>query len=199
MGTLKKQLIWYILAFMMVFAVLFYCQTKKAMVYKTKAKTLENTISTLNQQTKTKILRLNDSVEVKQAEVNSLEITNRNLQSLYGEMLKASETKAKDVKVLTKIETVTVGKDTVYCLVDSFGGLHAQWVDPYIDIKVDVDSSRKAAIDYAIKDSLTVINYEKKHSILFGLIKWKSYEGCKVITHNPKANPATVISCSIIK
>lgn len=199
MNALKKQFVWYALASIAVFAGLFYYEAKKAISYKKKAKTLESTISNLNQQVKMTTLKLNDTIEVKQAEVNSLKITNKNLQTLYGELLEASSTRPKEVQILTKIKTVTAGKDTVYCLVDSFGGLHAQLVDQYINIKVDVDSMRRAAIDYAVTDSLTIINYEKRHSILFGLIKWKSYEGCKVITHNPKATPVAVVSYNTIK
>lgn len=136
---------------------------------------------------------------VKQAEVEKLQVTNQNLQSLYGDLLKSTKTKPKDVKELTNIGTITSGTDTVICEVDSFSGLKAHWKDDYINIRVNIDSTRKAMIDYAIKDSLTIISYQKKHSILFGLIKWKSYEGCKVITHNPKSTPVTVVSYTNVK
>ncbi len=199
METIKKQLIWYLIMIVFVLAGLLNYESKKAKTYKTNAHTLENTISNLNQQLKTSTIRLNDSLLLKQAEVRSLEITNKNLKALYDELLKASNTKAKDVQTLVNIGTITTGKDTVVCLVDSFGGIKANWIDQYINIKVDIDQERKAAIDYAIKDSLTIISYQKKHSLLFGLIKWKSYEGCKVITHNPKATPVTAVSYSIIK
>ncbi len=199
MGTIKKQLIWYLIVIVFVLVGLLNYESKKAKTYKINAHTLENTISNLNQQIKTSTIRLNDSLLLKQAEVRNLEITNKNLKALYDELLKASNTKAKDVQTLVNIGTITTGKDTVVCLVDSFGGIKANWIDQYINIKVDIDQERKAAIDYAIKDSLTIISYQKKHSLLFGLIKWKSYEGCKVITHNPKATPVTAVSYSIIK
>lgn len=199
METLKKQLVWYLITIIIVLACLLNYESKKVKTYKTNANTLENTISSLNQQIKISTIRLNDSLTLKQAEIKSLEVTKRNLQALYGELLKASDTKIKDAQTLVNVGTVTAGKDTIVCLVDSFGGIKAAWQDKYVNIQVDIDSARKAAIDYSIRDSLTIINYEKKHSLLFGLIKWKSYEGCKVITHNPKATPVTAVSYSIIK
>lgn len=199
METFKKQLVWYLFAIIAALICLLSYESKKARNYKANAKTLENTISSLNQQIKVSTIKLNDTLLLKQAEVRNLEITNKNLQSLYDELLKASSTKAKDIQTMANVGTITTGKDTVLCLVDTFGGIKAHWVDQYINIKVDIDSARMAAIDYSIKDSLTIINYTKKHSLLFGLIKWKSYEGCKVVTHNPKAIPVTAVSYSIIK
>lgn len=198
MKSLKENAVLYLIAIVLVLAYIVYAEHNSASKYQKQSATLENTISALNQKVKISEIILNDSIAAKQAEVTSLEITCKNLQSLYGQLLKASNTKAKDVQTLVTAQTITAGTDTVICLVDSFGGLKAHWVDPYINIQVDIDTERKAAIDYSIKDSLTIINYQKKHSILFGLIKWKSYEGCKVITHNPKATPVTVVSNSII-
>lgn len=198
MKSLKENAILCLLAIVLVLAYMVHAEYNKSQQYQKQSDALENSISALNQKVKMSEIKLNDSITAKQAEVTSLEITNKNLQSLYGELLKASNTKAKDVQTLVTTQTITKGSDTVVCLVDSFGGLRAHWIDPYINIQVDIDSARKAAIDYSIKDSLTIINYQKKHSILFGLIKWKSYEGCKVITHNPKATPVTVVSNSVI-
>lgn len=145
------------------------------------------------------VIQLRDSLAVKQAEIEKLQVTNRSLQSLYGDLLKSTKTRPKDIKELTSVGTQTSGTDTVMCRIDSFNGLEARWRDDYIDILVNIDSARKAVVDYNIRDSLTVISYQKKHSILFGLIKWKSYEGCKVITHNPKSTPVTVISYTNVK
>ncbi len=199
MNTLKKQIIWYMFAVIIVLIIALHYETKKAKQYKNNANTLENTISNLNQKAKVTDIKINDSITVKQADVKCLGITKKNMEALHGDVFKASATKVKDIQTLTKIETITAGTDTVVCLVDSFGGLKAHWVDQYINIQVDIDSTRKAIVDYSVKDSLTIINYQKKHSLLFGLIKWKSYEGCKVITHNPKAIPVTAVSFSLIK
>lgn len=198
MENLKKNIVWYLCAIVIVLAYIVHHEYNKGVQYQKQSDTLENTISALNQKVKVFEIKLADSITAKQAEVVSLEMTNKNLQSLYGQLLQASQTKSKDIQTLVVTKTITSGIDTVLCLVDSFGGLKAHWADPYINIQVDIDSAKRAAIDYSIKDSLTIINYQKKHSILFGLIKWKSYEGCKVITHNPKATPVTVVSNSVI-
>lgn len=164
-----------------------------------RADALEATISNINKKAKITEIKLSDSLLVKQAEIETLNITKQNLQDKYGNLLKASKIKPKQVNILTTTTIVTHSIDTVICEVDSFCGIHANYFDDYASISVSIDKLRKAVFDYSFKDSLTIINYEKKHSLLFGLIKWKSYEGCKVITHNPKATPVSNISYNIIK
>lgn len=198
MESLKKNAIDYLFLFITILAIACSYEAESARKHKQKAETLENTVSNLNQKLKLSTIQLNDSLSVKQAEVRSLKVTNKNLQSLYSDLLASSKTKAKDIQTLVNVQTTTIGTDTVICLVDSFGGLKAHWKDEYVNILVDIDTARKATIDYSVKDSLTVINYQKKHSILFGLFKWKSYEGCKVITHNPNATPCAAVSYSVI-
>lgn len=163
------------------------------------ADALETTVSKIGKQAKVTELRLSDSLAVKQAEMGTLTITKKNLQVKYDALLKASKIKPKYVNNVTTTAIVTHSIDTVVCEVDSFRGIRAQFKDEYAQISVNIDSLRYAAFDYSIKDSLTIINYEKKHSFLFGLIKWKSYEGCRVITHNPKATPASAVSYNVIK
>lgn len=196
---MKNGAAWVMAAIIITLSCMMNCQNKRAKEAKKLSDIMENTLSLANQKAKITTIQLQDSLRVKQTEVEKLQVTNKNLQGLYGDLLKSTKTKPKDVKELTNIGTLTSGKDTVRCMVDSFGGLKAHWQDNYINIKIDIDSARKAMIDYAIKDSLTVISYQKKHSILFGLIKWKSYEGCKVITHNPKSTPVTVVSYTNVK
>lgn len=162
-------------------------------------KVTEVTVSSDDNKTDVETIRLRNSLEMKMAEVRTLETTNKSLKAMYGDLLKASNVKAGEVKYITKVETVTAGRDTTVCFVDSFGGLNAHWKDNYANIDVKIDSARNAMIDYSVRDSITIISYMKKHSILFGLIKWKSHEGCKVITHNPKATPTVVVSYENIK
>ena len=177
---------------------LFSHQAKIAYKNRIKANALEKTINNENKQAKVDKLRLNDSLEVMQASVENLQVTLSNLKSKYNNLLAASKVKVKYVDRITEIKTTTHSVDTVICKVDSFDGLTAHLDDGYANIKVDIDTARRATIDYTINDSLTVINYTKRHSLFFGLIKWKSYQGTKVITHNPKASPITVISYSMI-
>lgn len=155
--------------------------------YKYAANTLENTITDLNQQIKQTKICLNDSIEVYQAEVNNLIMTKENLQAKYNQLLTASKLKPKDVNSVTEIVSVVHSVDTIYAEVDTFGGLRASLVDEYVNIGVDVFPDRKTIIDYEVRDSLTVINVEKKHRWLFGLIKWTEHKSTRVVSNNPKS------------
>lgn len=173
------------------------CQNKRAEEARKNCKEFENSLSLVNQKPDVKVIKLTDTVKV--ADVKTVRVTDNTYKSLYENLLKQINTKPKDVSSITEVGSVTIGHDTTICLVDSFGGLKMNWKDNFIDIGVDIDSSRNAFIDYSIRDSLTIVSYQKKHSLLFGLIKWNSFEGCKVITHNPKSTPVTVVSYSNIK
>lgn len=188
-----------LIAIILVFFVLFSNRAKLATEKDKEIKTLENTISNIQKQAKVTELKLNDSLEVKQAEIEALEITKKNLQDKYVSILNPTNIKAKDVDKLTTATIETHSIDTVTCEVDSFSGLRASYADRFTYISVNIDSSRKAIFDYTFRDSLTIVNYTKRHSLLFGLIKWKSYEGCRVISHNPKSIPTSVVSYSVIK
>lgn len=170
----------------------------QASKYQQKADRLETTICDLNQEIKyTKIL-FRDSIALYQAEVKSLNITRNNLEAKYHKLLKSTKTKAKDVNNVTELASVIRSVDTVVAVVDSFGGLTAQLEDPYVSIDVEVFPDRNTIIDYEVRDSITVLNIQKKHSWLFGLIKWKEQKGVKVINHNPKANIISLQTIDII-
>ncbi len=134
-----------------------------------------------------------------QAEVKNLNITQNNLQAKYDKLLAASKTKPKDVSNVTEVATVVHSVDTVIAVVDSFGGITAKLEDEFVDIDVEVLPDRNAIIDYEVRDSLTVLSIQKKHSWLFGLIKWKEQKGIKVINHNPKANIVSLQTIDIIE
>lgn len=196
---MKNGTAWLMAAIIIILSCMMNCQNNRAKEAKKLSDIMENSLSLINQKAKVSVLQLEDSLKIKQAEVENLKVTNRNLGCLYGDLLKASKTKPKDVKNIVSVGSVTMGRDTVKCLVDSFRGLMAHWQDRYINIKVNIDTMKNAMIDYTVRDSLTIISYQKKHSLLFGLIKWKSYEGCKVISHNPKSTPVSVISYENVK
>lgn len=199
MGNSNNGIIAGLVIIVFIFFSLFSHKTKLAEKNEKIADALETTVSKIDKQAKVTELKLSDSLTLKQAEVEMLTMTKKNLQAKYDALLKASKIKPKYVNNVTTTTVVTHSVDTVVCEVDSFRGIKAQFKDEYAQISVDIDSLRRAAFDYSIKDSLTIINYEKKHSLLFGLIKWKSYEGCRVITHNPKATPASAVSYNVIK
>lgn len=166
--------------------------------YQNKAEVLEQTLNNLNEEMKVSRIKWNDSISLCQAEIKSLTITKKNLQQKYDKLLKASNSKAKDVNSVTEVITEIHKVDTVVALVDSFGGLNARLEDPFIKIDVNVFPDKKTIIDYNIRDSITVISFQKKHRWLFGLIKWNESKGVKVITHNPKSEIVSIEAIEII-
>lgn len=171
----------------------------RAVTWHKQADMLETTISDLNQQIKLTEIRLNDSITVYQAEVKSLNVTQDNLRAKYNELLRASELKPKDVNSVTEVESIIHDVDTVPAIVDSFGGINARFEDRFVKIDVEVLPDRNTIIDYEMRDSLTIVNVQKKRSILWGLIKWKKPKGIRVINHNPKATIVSLQTIDVIE
>lgn len=167
--------------------------------YNKRANTLETTISDLNQEIKHTQICLNDSIMLYQAEVRSLNVTKDNLEAKYNKLLSASKVKPKDVSSVTEVATVISNVDTVPAVKDFFGGIKAELVDPFVSIDVEVLPDLNAIIDYEVRDSLTIIDVQKKHSWLFGLIKWKEHKGVRVINHNPKATVTSLQTIDVIE
>ena len=167
--------------------------------YQNKANTLEATISDLNQEIKYTKIQLNDSIALYQAEVKSLNMTQNNLQAKYNNLLAASKVKPKDISNVTEVSSTIHSVDTVIAVIDSFGGIKAKLEDDFVDIDVEVLPDKKTIIDYEVRDSLTILSVQKKHSLLFGLIKWKEQQGIKVINHNPKAEIVSLQTIDIIE
>lgn len=178
---------------------LFVHQANVAHKNKQKADALEETVSNQSKKAEISTLALNDSLKVAQANIEDLKVTLSNVKAKYSDLLSKANIKPKYVDRVTEIKTTIHDTDTVPVYVDKFGGLTAKLDDGYAKIDVQIDTLKRATIDYTVNDSLTIINYTKRHSLLFGLIKWNSYSGTRVITHNPKATPVTVISYSMIK
>ena len=152
-----------------------------------KSNALEATVTDMEQQIKRFEVRINDSTKAHAAQVSDLHMTIKNIEKRNGELLAAAKIKPKDVGRTESIGTVTKDTVRVPVYIDGFGGMQASYTDDYTKIDVAISQKKEAAISYAIKDSLTVINVQKKHSILFGLIKWKETEKTTVISHNPKS------------
>ena len=139
------------------------------------------------------------SIALYQAEVKNLSYSKNNLKSKYDQLLKASKLKPKDVGPVTEIVTVVHQIDTVIAEADTFGGITARLQDPFVRIDVEVKPDLKTLIDYEVRDSLTVITVQKKHSWLFGLIKWKEHKSTRVINHNPKANIVNLKTIDVLE
>lgn len=176
-----------------------YESNHRTLKYHKKAAVLDATISNLNQEIQHTKICLNDSIEVYQAEVRNLNFTKSNLEAKYQKLLEASKLKSKDVNSVTEIVSVIHQIDTVVAKTDSFGGINAQLQDPFVRIDVAVMPDLNTLIDYEVRDSLTIVNTQKKHSWLFGLIKWKEHKGTRVINHNPKANIVNLQTIDIIE
>lgn len=197
MKTILKTL-WPYLVLGLLCAML-YESNYRAAKYHKKSETLETTISDLNQEIKQSKIRLNDSIEVYQAEVKNLNFTKNNLETKYNQLLKASKLKSKDVSSVTEVVTVVHTVDTVIAERDSFGGLKTGLKDSFVCINVEVNPDLRTIIDYEVHDSLTVINVQKKHSWLFGLVKWKEHKETRVVNHNPKASVTNLQTIDIIE
>lgn len=196
-----KALLVKILPYLLIIALIYsiYEEHKKVVRFREKSNTLETTISDLNQEVKQTKIKLNDSIELFQAEVKALRMTKNNIQARYDELLKASKLKSKDVGNVTEIVTVTHSVDTIYAEVDSFGGIKAELIDPYINIDVEITPAKQAIIDYAVRDSLTIISVQKKHRWLFGLIKWTEQKSIRVINNNPKSITTNITTIDVIE
>ncbi|TGX80526.1 hypothetical protein E5358_12785 [Palleniella muris] len=157
-----------------------------------KTKALAQTINVLNQNVETCKIRLSDSVAIYAARVENLNMTIDNLRHRYQDLLKGNGIKPKEVTAITEVGVATHNVDTVQVVIDRFGGLMASYTDDFATISVNIDSARTAIIDYSIRDSITVINYQKKHSLLFGLIRWKENTRTVVFSKNPKTRIAGV-------
>lgn len=163
---------------------------------KKRSEALEKTIDDFDQEVERYKVRLNDSVMVNAARVEALNMTVGNIKRRYDALLRENSIKANDVGGIVSAETVVHEVREVPVYVDSFGGMKVGCHDDYVTIDVGIDSMRKATIDYSIRDSLTVINYQKRHKLLFGLIRWKENVRTVVISHNPKATVGGVTSIS---
>ena len=176
-----------------------YKSIKQVELYRMKAETFERTISDLHQDIDETIIRMNDSISLYQAKVKSLSFSEDNLKARYNDLLKASKLKPSDVGSVTSVTSLTKSKDTIIAQVDTFGGLRASLNDRFVNIDVEVRSDRKTIIDYNILDSISVIQVQKQHSILFGLFKWKSVEETRVVSHNPKTRIVGLETINIVR
>lgn len=200
MGLIRKiPLSVWLLAVIGILGYSLYKSTLQIRKYKDEADMYENTITDLNQQIKYTEIRMNDSISLYQAEVRNLNYSADNLTAKYNKLLKSMELKAKNINSMTNVVSKVESRDTVVAVRDTFGGLEARYDDSFVKIDVSVKPNMKAVIDYEIRDSLSVIHVQKRHSILFGLIRWKSLKSTRVINHNPKARIVGLETINVIE
>lgn len=160
---------------------------------------LESTINKLHQELDTFSVRLNDSTVVHAARVEDMQMTKKNLEAKCSDLLKKLSIKPKTVDKYVEVTSLIHDTAWVEAVADTFGGMSAKYKDDFADIGVYIDKKRNAKFDYSIRDSITVINARKKHSILFGLIKWKGKPKTTVINHNPNAKITEFEAIEVIK
>lgn len=156
------------------------------------SKALAKTVSSIGTvPEKVAVKTQNGTVEGRVAVPNRL--TQRNIKDRFSNEIapvRSIGVKAKDITGVEKVATDT--HDTVQAKAEdnAFGGMEIHYADKFATINVEIDSVRESFIDYSIRDSLVIISFQKKHSLLFGLIKWR--ENKKVEVHS--LNPKTTIS-----
>lgn len=151
-----------------------------------KSEKMEMTINNMGQTMTEFQMAMDDTLAVMGVYIDNLEYTNSNIEAKYQEMLQAANIKARDTKHVTEVGTRLAEKVEVPVYYDSFGGLKTEYNDSFAHISVGIDSTKLATIDYDIKDSLVVVNTQKQHRLLFGLIKWKENLKTMVYSTNPK-------------
>lgn len=173
--------------------------TKRFNDARKKSEALETTITDMGQKMRSFEIQMDDSTRLHAAIVRNLRMTAENVQAKYDKLLAASSIKPKDVNHFVTVATTI--NDTVYVPVevDSFGGMQTGYKDSFIDISVDISPEKIATIGYASRDSLSLIVTQKKHSLLFGLIKWKSLEKTTVVNHNPRATISSLETINVIE
>lgn len=152
------------------------------------SKTLANSLSNIGKAPKRAVLSTKNG-SIQALVTTPSDLTNKNIKERYSkeiEPVKSIGVNAKDVTGVQKI--ITIAHDTIYIpmISNSFGGLEAHYKDNFTTINVNIDSTRNSTIDYSIRDSLVIIDFQKKHSILFGLIKWRESKKVEVHSLNPK-------------
>lgn len=162
------------------------------------SKTLVNSLSNVGK-TPTKVILSTKKGHVQALIATPSNMTAKNIKDRYTEDIapvKKLGIRAKDVTGLEKIGTNT--RDTIYIPMtrNSFGGLEAHYKDKFATINVLVDSTRNSLIDYSIRDSLVIIHFQKKHSFLFGLIKWRENKKVEVHSLNPKT---TILGFEVVQ
>lgn len=164
---------------------------------KTKVGQLENTVSNIGKAEVSTTTVKTDKGDITVASTEPLKATEKNIKDRYGEEMKivkeASGVKPKDVNSISSIGMSTKDSVSVPVTVEPFGGLSAHFSDDYTTIDVVIDSMKTANISYEVYNDIVVVSWAKRHSILFGLIKWKSKKGrIEAYSKNPKATIRSV-------
>ena len=163
---------------------------KERNAYKEKAEGLEYTAAHIGNAPQTSTVVKTDKGDITVVTTEPMKATDKVVQARHEEDMKVAKgagVRPKDVDEISHIEVSTRDSVTAPVKVEPFGGLSTHYEDDYARIDVRIDSMKTAAIDYEVRDSIVVMSTRKRHSILFGLIKWKGKAKVEVFSRNPKA------------
>lgn len=170
-------------------SVILYRQHEAAVNAKQKAAQLERTISNAAKPAKQVAVKTDNGV-ITAAVAEPVKMTTANITATQPQVVQVAKgvgARPKDIDEVTALTTST--HDTVYVPLikePPNGGLSIRYRDNYASIDVDIDSTETARIDYTFTDSIVITSFQRRHSILFGLIKWKSVEKIEAHSLNPK-------------
>lgn len=168
---------------------------KERKAYKEKAERLEKSVSQIGQARQERKELHTDNGTLSSVTTEPIQVTSKNIRERYAadvQVVKDAGIKGRDIDELTHINIST--RDSVSAEVQHIDSttMHVHYADGYARIDVQIDTLRTAAIDYEIKDSVVVVAYQKRHRLLFGLIRWKETERVEVHSKNPKAEVESV-------
>lgn len=168
---------------------------KECRIYKEKATQLEVTAASVGQAPQETTTVKTDKGDITVVSTEPLKATKKVIEARHKEDMKVAQgagVRPKDVDEISHIEVSTGDSVTAPVKEEPFGGLSTHFEDDYTRIDVLIDSAMTATIDYEMRDSIVVLSTRKRHSILFGLIKWKGKAKVEAFSKNPKAKVQSV-------
>lgn len=168
---------------------------KECRIYKEKATQLEVTAASVGQAPQETTTVKTDKGDITVVSTEPLKATKKVIEARHKKDMKVAQgagVRPKDVDEISHIEVSTGDSVTAPVKEEPFGGLSTHFEDDYTRIDVLIDSAMTATIDYEMRDSIVVLSTRKRHSILFGLIKWKGKAKVEAFSKNPKAKVQSV-------
>ena len=195
MSLLKDRLQLFLIALVLLLSGILFFGYKDWRRQKESIAQLEKSVSQIGKPKQEKKELHTDNGTLTSITTEPVKVTSKNIRERYADDVKEVKDagiKGRDIDELTHINIST--RDSVSAElhhVDSMT-MNVHYADGYARIDVQIDSLRTATIDYEVKDSVVVIAYQKRHRLLFGLIRWKETERVEVHSKNPKAEVESV-------
>lgn len=195
MSLLKDRLQLFLIALVLLLSGILFFGYKDWRRQKESIAQLERSVSQIGKPKQEKKELHTDNGTLTSITTEPVKVTSKNIRERYADDVKEVKDagiKGRDIDELTHINIST--RDSVSAElhhVDSTT-MNVHYADGYARIDVQIDSLRSATIDYEVNDSVVVVAYQKRHRLLFGLIRWKETERVEVHSKNPKAEVESV-------